>query len=252
MPRDGETVKKTPARRPAVQSPGDLFDPVETELLRQYFGEAPTLDRALLLREEGDREDEYFDDPREYDPRYGVRLDEIRVDSNQDDASVARAVARICMNVVGRRPFTRVSTSRLGGVAGPGRFKLYTGKRGTARHLFTIDWAMGSWPEAYYTVLVPGFDRQVVVKLSEEEGTGGGCLALGWFEQGKDSESEVRRILVDWWAFQAGFGQERWESFWRAGTIGEQVVSGWADEAWAEAEAEAEADDDESTEVAEG
>jgi hypothetical protein len=234
-PRDGEIMKRTPARRSAPPSPGDLFDPVETELLRLYFGELPTLDRAFLLREEGDVEDDCFDDPREYDPRYGVRLDEIQVDSNQDDASVARAVARICMNVIGRRPFTRVSTSRLGGVAS-GRLKLHAGKRRAARFLFTVDWAMGSWPEAYYTVLVPGFDRQVVVKLSEEEGTGGGCLALGWFEPGRE-KTELCRILVDWWAFQAGYGQQRWETFWRAGTIGKATATAWADEAWAEQEA---------------
>jgi hypothetical protein len=228
----------TPARRspvPSPRNPFDLFDPVETELLRLYFGDLPTLDRALLLRQEGDVEDDFFDDPREYDPRYGVRLDEISVDSNQDDASVARAVGRICMNVIGRRPVTRVSTSRLGGVAS-GRLKLPSRKRRAARFLFTIDWAMGSWPEAYYAVLVPGFDRQVVVKLSEEEGTGGGCLALGWFEPDRE-KTELCRILVEWWAFQANYGQQRWETFWRAGAINKRTATMWADEAWAGQEA---------------
>jgi hypothetical protein len=229
-------VKKHAPRRSTPRSPGDLFDPVETELLRLYFGEPPTLERALLLREEGDRDEDCFEDPREYDPRYGVRLEEIRVDSNQHDASVARAVARICMNVIGRRPLTRVSTSRLGGVASPGRLELHTGRRRAARFLFTVDWAMGAWPEDYYTVLVPGFDRQVVVKLSEEEGTGGGCLALGWYEPGRE-KTELCRILVEWWAFQAGFGQQRWETFWKAGAISKRTATAWADEAWAEQEA---------------
>jgi hypothetical protein len=75
----------------------------------------------------------------------------------------------------------------------------------------------------------------------------GGCLALGWFEPGRE-KTELRRILVDWWEFQANHGQQRWETFWRAGAISKSTAAAWADEAWAGQEA---AELDEDGEVAE-
>jgi hypothetical protein len=246
-PRDGDTVNQSRSCGSARQSPGDLFDPVETELLRLYFGEGPTLDRSLLLQDAADAEDTEdteLDEPRAHDAAFGVRLEEVEVDSNQDDTAVARAVARICLHVIGRRPPRRAGPFLLETLTGAALDLSLLESPIAAPHLFTIDWCMGSWPESYFAVLVPGFDRFVVVKTSDHECCGGAWLALGWFDRGQDGPAEIGRIVRDWWGFQARHGQDRWESFWRDGVFTESVAARWADDVWPAGEETEEDEDD--------
>lgn len=226
----------------------DLFDPVEQEILRLFFGLPPTLDRALLAAEpeEEEPEEERCVTPQDQDAALGVRLGDRQEDTNHPDPQVAVAVARICLHVIGRRRPPRPGRTFSETVADASGREDFPEKDHRAHRLFTIDWAMGSWTESYFAIPVPGFDRYVVVKESEPEGTGGPWVALGWVPAGTDVVEGARPIVTDWWSFQADHSQEHWESFWSAGQVGEETAVAWAEEVWDEWEGhEAPAQDDE-------
>jgi len=239
-------------RKPPAFCGADLFDPAEQEILRRFFGIPPTLDRSLLAAEpEGEAKDDEFTEPWDRDAAYGVRLGEHQDDTNHPDSRVAVAVARICLHVIGRRPPPRRGRSATKIVERACRDGLFPTEDHKDQHLFSIDWAMGSWVEAYYAVLVPGFDRYVVLKESEAEGTGGPWLALGWFPAGANVLEAVRPIVCDWWDFQAEHSQPHWESFWSAGQVDEETAVAWAAEAWDEWEGHEEEDEEGQEEEAE-
>ncbi|MBL0275019.1 MAG: hypothetical protein IPQ24_02770 [Anaeromyxobacter sp.] len=221
-----------------------LFDPVELEILKRYFGLETRLERAQLLEDAKDLEEEDEERPGRAAAAFGVRLEEVSLDADHEDPALARAVARLCLHVVGRRPAARAGASPLDTLARAGDDQTPEQAPYDAPLLFTIDWAMLSWPESYFAVLVPGFDRYVVVKTSDEECIGGRWLALGWFERGQDAVTEVGRIIRGWWAFEAETSQERWETFLTKGRISKALANRWADAVWTEEEVEDEEEEE--------
>jgi hypothetical protein len=225
-----------------------LFDPVEEDLLRRYFGLKARFERCQLIGEPEEVDSAVLQSPAARDAAFGVRLETEALDASHPDPALARAVARICLHVVGRRPAHRWGASPLDTLARAACDETPANVPVDPPLLFEIDWAMLSWPESYHAVLVPGFDRYVVVKSSCEEGCGGPWLALGWFRRRQDAVREVGRIVASWWRFQAEHEQARWEYFLRAGTISQEVASAWADEVWPlEEEEDPSADEDDKT-----
>lgn len=227
---------KSRALSRADEASKELFDPVELELLNRYFGLPTKLDRAQLVEDPADAEERGHLSPGAAACAFGVRIEEGQtIDSPDEDGVLARAVGRICLQVIGRRrpPARRGSLETLLEADDSPEEAPYP-----APLLFSIDWAMLSWEEQYSIVLVPGFDRFVVVKSSTPEMTGGAWLALGWFQQGEPVKASVGAIIRRWWSFQAEHEQARWEYFISKGLIREKDAEAWADEVWRDLEEE--------------
>jgi len=109
------------------------------------------------------------------------------------------------------------------------------------RHLLTINWADSgpgfSWPVAYNTTYVPGFDRSVVTASADcPEVFGGVCdVAIGSFGPEVPIIQGCRDIMISDWSWQRGeCDQQRWVYLFDTGLVSKAEAQAWADEVWAD------------------
>jgi hypothetical protein len=236
----------------ATRTP-DLFDAVEKDILRRYFGLKPRLaDHEILeaalpdddepAEDGGDDacDDAELDGARRRDAQRGVRMRDVH-SLDVEDLALSDAVARICLNAIrGRLPNWSTVTDE-GFVTARRRER----KRAAQvpllpRFLFSIDWAMSapgySWPEVYHATFIPGFDRWIVTASLDGTDTWGvSDLALGSFRAREDFEQGCADAITFHWALQRRTGQEAWQLFDEAGTISRKTAMAWRREIWGKA-----------------
>lgn len=120
----------------------------------------------------------------------------------------------------------------------------------TARHLFTIDWALTapgvSWPEEYYVVYVPEFDSYVVTASNDHGDFDALDRALGWFSGGEEPIIGSSRVIVDEWKRQLHDNEQmRWEMLFSEGLMSKEEVDALADAVWLTEECERGDEDEE-------
>jgi hypothetical protein len=214
----------------------DFFTPTEQAILRDYFG---------IARPEGISEID-ITHPAEGDGIFVAAPDDSQV---VEATPVRTAVARIALGVIQNRlpqcgifdgdtlTLTRKQFAR------PRRDVVML-----PQHLFTINWADSapgiSWPEAYHSTYIPGFDRYVVT--ASFDGTdmyGVTELAIGFFEADREPADGCADVLRGWWRFLQENCQDRWAYVWGEGLIDRAAARGWADEVWVENFAEDDEED---------
>ena len=228
-----------------------IFDDIETEILRQYFGLKPRLRRAKLLeappaeeQEEGSDDQDPDDDELTEavtDARRGVRVKaENTFEEFYADAPIANAVARICINVIQNRlpNWTAVDSDGTFISARPPVPLRPAPVVSLPRHLFTINWADSGpgypWPESYYATHIIGFDRVVVTGSKDSDDVNGYTdLALGWFRPRDDFRESCGRIVRRWWRFQRRSAEQApWAYLLDTGEVDEDTAYLWSRKAF--------------------
>jgi hypothetical protein len=106
------------------------------------------------------------------------------------------------------------------------------------QHLFMINWADTapgiSWPEDYYVIFLPGFERYLVTASQDSTDAWGVTdLAIGSFPASTAIPEGCRQVITEWWRSQAnGWDQERFAYVWGEGLIDSDTANAWADEVW--------------------
>ena len=107
-----------------------------------------------------------------------------------------------------------------------------------SRFQFEINWADSgpgfSWPESYYSTLLPIFNLYIVTASQDSPDTHGYTdEAIGCFRSDVPHEQGVHDIVVGWWRREArGSDQYRWQNLFYTGAIDESTAESWADEVW--------------------
>lgn len=106
------------------------------------------------------------------------------------------------------------------------------------QHLFTINWADSgpgfSWPEAYYLVWLPVFERYVVTASQDSPDCYGFTdIAIGWqfFDDDRVALSKDI-ILANWGAIHKPNIDEGWAYLFGTGLVSEAEAQSWRDEIW--------------------
>ena len=106
------------------------------------------------------------------------------------------------------------------------------------QHLFTINWADSgpgfSWPEAYYLVWLPVFERYVVTASQDSPDCYGfEDIAIGWQFFDEDREALAKDIiLANWGRVHKPNNEEGWAYLFGTGLVTEDLVHSWRDEIW--------------------
>lgn len=106
------------------------------------------------------------------------------------------------------------------------------------RFQFEINWADSgpgfSWPEAYYTTLLPIFDLYVVTASQDSPDAHGFTdEAIGCYGADVPTSRGVHDAVVGWWQRQAAYcGQHRWSYLFNTGAVDEKAATAWANEVW--------------------
>lgn len=117
-------------------------------------------------------------------------------------------------------------------------------------HLFTINWADSgpgfSWPEAYYIIWFPRFNKFVVTASQDSsDAYGVEDMAIGWSSDDQDRLEAARSIIVNYWRDSAyERDQSRWAYLFDEGLVSNEEANAWADKAWPETASEKEDADD--------
>lgn len=105
-------------------------------------------------------------------------------------------------------------------------------------YLITINWADSgpgfSWPEAYYLVWLPEFDRYVVTASQDSTDCYGfEDIAIGFAPYAPDRKQIAKKLITDWWLGQSrSYDQAEWECIFDTGFISEDEAYEWRDEVW--------------------
>jgi len=168
----------------------------------------------------------------------GYGIPEIRGYTPAGRTYVSRAVATLVLTPVahllpsyGYKEDGQWHSSR--GEAGRSRRNLGL----TARHLFTIDWALTapgvSWPEQYYAIYVPEFDSYVVTASNDHCDFDAFDRALGWFSGKEEPVTGSSRMIVDEWKRQMHDNyQMRWEMLFAEGLMSRGEAYALAEAVW--------------------
>lgn len=111
--------------------------------------------------------------------------------------------------------------------------------------LFMINWADSapgsSWPETYYAIYLPLFDRYIVTASQDSPDMWGVTdIAIGSFSAECDLPTGSGEVIAAWWAMQRDHDQERFAYVWSEGRVASSLVYHWADQIWAAAADEGE------------
>lgn len=109
-------------------------------------------------------------------------------------------------------------------------------------YLLTINWADSgpgfSWPEAYYLIWLPEFERYVVTASQDSPDCYGfEDIVIGHAPFALDRRRVAKDLIVNWWR-QNGqtVDQPAWECLFGSGFITETEAYAWRDEVWPEYE----------------
>ena len=106
------------------------------------------------------------------------------------------------------------------------------------QHLFTINWADSgpgfSWPEAYYLVWLPVFERYVVTASQDTPDCYGfEDIAIGWQFFDEDRVSITKEIiLANWGSVHKPNSEEGWAYLFATGLVSESEAEAWRDAIW--------------------
>ena len=106
------------------------------------------------------------------------------------------------------------------------------------QHLFTINWADSgpgfSWPEAYYLVWLPVFERYVVTASQDSPDCYGfEDIAIGWQFFDDDRVGVARDIiLANWGSVHKPNNEEGWAYLFGTGLVSEDEANAWREEIW--------------------
>ena len=106
------------------------------------------------------------------------------------------------------------------------------------QHLFTINWADSgpgfSWPEAYYLVWLPVFERYVVTASQDSPDCYGfEDIAIGWQFFGDDRVGLAKEIiLANWGSVHKPNNEEGWAYLFGTGLVSEEEAILWREEIW--------------------
>lgn len=207
-------------------------------------------ERAFLSDYFGIRRPERLKDLDVYEPvRKGVFVKRGEYSSEFD---IANAVARLCL--------TRIQ-DYLPAWAGVNNKGEYVVARNYSRsevamvnfhpqHLFTINWADSgpgfSWPEAYYLVWLPVFERFVVTASQDSPDCYGfEDIAIGWQFFDEDRVNLAKEIIqANWGAVHKPNIDEGWAYLFGTGLVSETEAEAWREEIWPEVSDE-DSDEDE-------
>ena len=118
------------------------------------------------------------------------------------------------------------------------------------QHLFTINWADSgpgfSWPEAYYLVWLPVFERYVVTASQDSSDCYGlEDVAIGWQFFDQDRVGLAKEIIqANWGAVHKPYKEEGWICLLGTGQVSDVEAESWREETWSSSN-EYEDDDDE-------
>jgi hypothetical protein len=227
-----------------------MYAPIEQAILAEYFGlRIPSLDDDL-----DDDLDWWESDPQHPS---SIKLEPDMWGGRDQDKAIANAVARIALARV-QKSLPQFAVCSPDGIelgrdieAAPSR-----PVEMMSRHLFTIDWAVSgpciSWPEAYYLTWLPGVERWLVTSSRDTPEIGGYCdTAIDHFESEKDPIKGAGVVIGGYWCDQmVDYDQQRWEMFFEAGLVSNEVANEWADEVWNSSEYDE--DDEDGAEYMEG
>lgn len=219
-----------------------LLDPVESDILRVYFGlrtTAASRDSLLQpLEEPASRVDDADDAARD---RRGVRIRrDLRSPDFPGDAPLANAVARICLDAIQSRLPSSIGVTSRGELVGertpePARPTLVVA---LPRLLLAIDWADSrpgfSWPETYHATYLPQFRRHVITaSLDCAETWGATDLAIGVVHAQQDFLRGCGRVICSWWRHQRTLGdQPPWATVLDTGLVGLDTAHAWRVRTW--------------------
>lgn len=106
------------------------------------------------------------------------------------------------------------------------------------QHLFTINWADSgpgfSWPEAYYLVWLPVFERYVVTASQDSPDCYGfEDIAIGWQFFDDDRVGVARDIiLANWGSVHKPNNEDGWAYLFASGVVSESEAEEWREEIW--------------------
>ncbi len=106
------------------------------------------------------------------------------------------------------------------------------------QHLFTINWADSgpgfSWPEAYYLVWLPVFERYVVTASQDSPDCYGfEDIAIGWQFFSDDRVAIAKEIiLANWGSVHKPNYEEGWAYLFGTGLVSEDEANSWREEIW--------------------
>ena len=106
------------------------------------------------------------------------------------------------------------------------------------QHLFTINWADSgpgfSWPEAYYLVWLPVFERYVVTASQDSPDCYGfEDIAIGWQFFDEDRVALAKDIiLANWGRVHKPNNEEGWAYLFGTGLVDKDLANSWREEIW--------------------
>lgn len=106
------------------------------------------------------------------------------------------------------------------------------------QHLFTINWADSgpgfSWPEAYYLVWLPVFERYVITASQDSPDCYGfEDVAIGWQFFDEDRVELAKDIiLANWGSVHKPNYEEGWAYLFGTGLVSEDEANSWREEIW--------------------
>lgn len=118
------------------------------------------------------------------------------------------------------------------------------------QHLFTLNWADSgpgfSWPEAYFLVWLPVFERYVVTASQDSPDCYGfEDIAIGWQFFDEDRVGLARDIiLANWGSVHKPHSEEGWAYLFASGIVSESEAESWRDVIWPQYAPDEEDEDD--------
>ena len=211
-------------------------------------------ERAFLSDYFGIRRPDRLKDIDIYEPaRSGVYVRRGEYSSEYD---IANAVARLCL--------TRVQDQLpvWSGVNSEGEFVVARNYSRSEvamvnfhpQHLFTLNWADSgpgfSWPEAYFLVWLPVFERYVVTASQDSPDCYGfEDIAIGWQFFDEDRVGLARDIiLANWGSVHKPHSEEGWAYLFASGIVSESEAESWRDVIWPQYASDEEDEDDKEDE----
>ena len=196
------------------------------------------IERAFLCDYFGIKRPEYLVGVDVYQPvRQGVYVKPGQYSSEYD---LANAVARLALARI------QDELPAWAGVNEQGEYfsaRTYTRSELAAvsfhpQHLFTINWADSgpgfSWPEAYYLVWLPVFERYVVTASQDSPDCYGfEDIAIGWQFFDDDRVGVARDIiLANWGSVHKPNNEDGWAYLFASGVVSESEAEEWREEIW--------------------
>ena len=118
------------------------------------------------------------------------------------------------------------------------------------QHLFTINWANSgpgfSWPEAYYLVWIPVFERYVVTASQDSPDCYGfEDIAIGWQFFDEDRVGLAKDIiLANWGSVHKPHYEAGWVYLFSPGLVSGSEAEAWRSEIWPESSQEDDEEDE--------